>query len=206
MTPIFFEVTLNDNFDYETLDDLINGILTNEEIIGYIIHIDVLPLHSVALHAGVDLIQLSELTLRLLRRGYLQNLDMFPLRHTLGLQNISKFDPSTAQEQIMPLSEAKGANAGENIKSCSGKSKKKNRQPDSDSKVISQKIQPTQGYHSKTLDAIFPRRILAVGVTTFVDRTAEIAPNARLVGACFIGPGCRISQNCLLVDCIIGPG
>ncbi|CAH8475807.1 unnamed protein product [Heterobilharzia americana] len=57
-----------DNFDYETMDDLVNGVLTNEEIMEYTIYIEPLPKGPVVLQAAPDLCSLIDLNFRLLSR------------------------------------------------------------------------------------------------------------------------------------------
>ncbi|CAH8829200.1 unnamed protein product [Trichobilharzia szidati] len=57
-----------DNFDYETMDDLVNGVLTNEEIMEYTIHIESLPKGPIVVQAAPDLSSLIDLNFRLLSR------------------------------------------------------------------------------------------------------------------------------------------
>ncbi|KAF6768687.1 hypothetical protein AHF37_11629 [Paragonimus kellicotti] len=57
-----------DNFDYQNMNDLIHDVLTNEEIMGYSIHVDSLPQSALVLRAAPDLHTLINLTPRLLSR------------------------------------------------------------------------------------------------------------------------------------------
>ncbi|VDD82989.1 unnamed protein product [Mesocestoides corti] len=57
-----------DNFDYDSIDDLVHGILTNEEIMGYSIHLQFTPPSRLVLPAAPTLSHLLDITPRLLTR------------------------------------------------------------------------------------------------------------------------------------------
>ncbi|TNN11748.1 Translation initiation factor eIF-2B subunit epsilon isoform 2 [Schistosoma japonicum] len=121
-----------DNFDYETMDDLVSGVLTNEEIMEYTIHIEPLPKGPLVLQAAPDLSSFMDLNFQLLSRqgGFLMSLP--------------------------PL------------------------------------------YANPSAE------IIAVGPQVFVAKSAKIHRKVRIIGACFIGPGCEVSANACLIDCILG--
>ncbi|GAA29488.2 Translation initiation factor eIF-2B subunit epsilon [Clonorchis sinensis] len=57
-----------DNFDYQTMNDLVHDVLTNEEVMGYSIHINPLPSGPLTLRAAPDLHSLINITFTLLAR------------------------------------------------------------------------------------------------------------------------------------------
>uniref|UniRef100_A0A0V0J6X1 Translation initiation factor eIF2B subunit epsilon n=1 Tax=Schistocephalus solidus TaxID=70667 RepID=A0A0V0J6X1_SCHSO len=57
-----------DNFDYDSMDDFVHGVLTNEEIMKYTIHLDFIRPDKVVLPAAPNLTHLLDITPRLLTR------------------------------------------------------------------------------------------------------------------------------------------
>ncbi|BHF63967.1 Translation initiation factor eIF-2B subunit epsilon [Sparganum proliferum] len=57
-----------DNFDYDSIDDFVHGVLTNEEIMSYTIHLDFIRPDKLVLPAAPNLTHLLDITPRLLTR------------------------------------------------------------------------------------------------------------------------------------------
>ncbi|KAA3679303.1 translation initiation factor eIF-2B subunit epsilon [Paragonimus westermani] len=122
-----------DNFDYQNMNDLIHDVLTNEEIMGYSIHVDSIPQSTLVLRAAPDLHTLINLTPRLLSR------------EAVGVSNLL---PPTLL-------------AGD-----------------------------SHQYH-------------CIGPQCYVAKSSRVHPKARLIGACLIGPNCRVEANACLIDCVL---
>ncbi|CAH8462477.1 unnamed protein product [Schistosoma intercalatum] len=82
-----------DNFDYETMDDLVNGVLTNEEIMEYTIHVEPLPKGPIVLQAAPDLSSLIDLNFKLLSRQGGFHLSLPPLYANLSGSEIVAVGP-----------------------------------------------------------------------------------------------------------------
>ncbi|CAH8445825.1 unnamed protein product [Schistosoma turkestanicum] len=115
------------------MDDLVNGVLTNEEIMEYTIHVERLPEGPFVLQAAPDLSSLIDLNFQLLSRQGGSHLSLPPLYANLSASEI-----------------------------------------------------------------------IAIGPQVFAAKSAKVHHKARIIGACFIGPGCEISAYACLIDCALG--
>ncbi|VDM34051.1 unnamed protein product [Hydatigera taeniaeformis] len=135
-----------DNFDYDSIDDLVNGIITNEEIMGYIVNIQFAPSSEIIIPVAPCLSYLLRVTPHFLTR--LGSTRVHP-------PNYLVMDP------------------------------------------FSRLLEGVECTASTT-------NPLAIAPTCFVSGSAKIDPKVSLIGACFVGEGCRLEHGAVLTDTVLG--